>query len=156
LQEALQGREAIRYLPAISGTIRGQLLSMLDLPAAPGWAHGDIQPASLLMDADHRLRTVVDFGLLHFGSSQEDLVDALISLCMTANQQFHLGRGRILLDAYDSLVPVRAMAWTPVVAVWLAQQIIHATQMQRALPHGFGRYLAAPESLATAIASCIC
>jgi len=141
-----------RRIPAGDGPLE-QLRGLLTLPTAQGWVHGDIQPAALLHDADHQLRAITDWGLLHWGCPLEDLVDAFITLATDARGAFAQRRGAALLEAYDSLVPIKRMPWTPVVASWCAQRL--ADQDRRALPEGFMEaVLPAPERLATAMASC--
>ena len=130
------------------------LLSLLRLPAPRGWVHGDIQLPALLHDGDHQLRTLVDWGLIHYGCPFEDLADAFIVLARDDAGKFDINRGRILLEAYDSLVPIRGMAWTPVAARWCAQRLLDDRARRRPAPAGFAALLAAPESLATAMASC--
>jgi len=137
--------ERIGHTPRIE-----HLLDMLKVPPPPGWAHGDIQPEALLIDGDHQLRSIVDFAALHFGSPLEDLVDAFLSVAGAQP-----ARGKALLESYDSLVPIRKTPWTPVVAAWCAQRLIDTTERRRPLPRGFGQLLAAPENLATAMASCL-
>jgi Ser/Thr protein kinase RdoA (MazF antagonist) len=131
-----------------------QLRGLLTLPVPQGWVHGDLQPAALLHDNDHQLRAIVDWGLLHWGCPLEDLVDAFLALAVNAKGGLDRSRGGALLEAYDSLVPIQRMAWTPVVAHWCARRLID--QRRRGLPEGFmDDVLPAPERLATAMASCL-
>jgi len=142
-----------RRIPAGDGPLE-QLRGLVALPTMQGWVHGDMQPAALLHDADHQLRAVTDWGLLHWGCPLEDLVDAFIALATDARGAFEQRRGTALLEAYDSLVPIKRMPWTPVVASWCAQRLVD--QEKRALPERFMEaVLPAPERLATAMASCI-
>jgi hypothetical protein len=139
-------------LPASDGPLK-QLHGLLSLPTRQGWVHGDIQPAALLHDADHQLRAITDWGLLHWGCPLEDVVDAFISLATDANGAFDRRRGIALLEAYDTLVSIDRTPWTPVVASWCAQRLID--QDRRPLSEGFMEsVLPAPERLATAMASC--
>ncbi|MCL2648377.1 MAG: phosphotransferase [Phycisphaerales bacterium] len=134
------------------------LLDMLHILPSPGWAHGDIQPAAILFDSDHQLCSLVDFALLHFGSPLEDLVDAFLTITLDAAgavQSPSLSRSKALLESYDSLSPIRQTPWTSVVAAWCAQRLMDAAQHRRSLPRHFAELLAAPENLATALASCL-
>ena len=141
-----------RRIPAGDGPLE-QLRGLLSLPIAQGWAHGDIQSAALLHDADHQLRAITDWGLLHWGCPLEDLVDAFIALATDPRGAFDQRRGTALLESYDSLVPIKRTPWTPVVASWCAQRLVD--QEKRALPERFMEaVLPAPERLATAMASC--
>jgi hypothetical protein len=141
-----------RRLPASDGTMQ-QLHGLLTLPTWQGWVHGDLQPAALLHDSDHQLRAVTDWGLLHWGCPLEDLVDAFIALATDAKGAFDRRRGVALLESYDTLVSIKRIPWTPVVASWCAQRLID--QEQRPLPERFMEsVLPAPERLATAMASC--
>ncbi len=128
------------------------LIVMLAMPVTRGWAHGDLSPAALLFDADHQIRTVTDWGLLHAGSPLEDLVDAFVLICTGGERSLLAQRGRALLEAYDSLVPIARVPWTPVVASWCAQRLLDAAARRRAWPDGFENLLRNPENLATALA----
>jgi hypothetical protein len=77
-----------------------------------------------------------------------------LHFCGDASGALMQSRTRALLESYDSLIPLKAMPWTPVVASWLAQRLIDAARGRRPLPKSFSRMLAAPESLATALAAC--
>ncbi len=109
--------ESARAIPAIPPALRDMLFSILEIPIPidPGWAHGDFQVAALLHDADHQLRTIVDWGLLHFGSPLEDVVDAFVSICISPDGTYRPDRSRILRESYDSLIPLQQLPWTPVV-----------------------------------------
>jgi aminoglycoside phosphotransferase (APT) family kinase protein len=129
------------------------LRGLLAMPTWQGWVHGDIHPEALLHDADHQLRAITDWGLLHWGCPLEDVVDAFIALATDARGAFDRRRGMALLEAYDSLVPIKRTPWTPVVASWCAQRLID--RERRPLPEGFMEgLLPAPERLATALAAC--
>ena len=83
-------------------------------------------------------------------------MDALLALCVTQDlkgTRMNLERGKVLLEAYDSLVPIRRVPWTPVVGSWCAQRLLDAPR--RVLPGNFGEILSHPENLATALASCL-
>ncbi len=149
-----RGRVPLAERVPRDGEALEQLRGLLRLPTMQGWAHGDIQPAALLHDADHQLRAITDWGLLHWGCPLEDLVDAFVALATDAKGMFVLRRGAVLLEAYDSLVPIKRTAWTPVVASWCAQRLVD--REKRALEEGFMEVvLPAPERLATALASCL-
>jgi hypothetical protein len=64
------------------------------------------------------------------------------------------GRATALLEAYDSLLPLKGVDWTGVVASWLGQRLIDAARGRRALPKAVSRILGAPQGLAMALASC--
>jgi Ser/Thr protein kinase RdoA (MazF antagonist) len=140
--------------PRVPAPLLELLLSLLRLPASQGWVHGDIQPPALLVDADRQLRTVMDWGLLHQGAPQEDLIDAFLSFCTTADGGLAADRGRTLLESYHTLVPIARIPWTPVVASWCARRLLDAHAGRRPLPIGFSTVLERPEDLATALASC--
>jgi len=145
--------DPVALLRAEGITLHEPLVGLLRLPTMSGWTHGDIQAEALLHDGDHQLRTVMDWGLLHWGCPMTDLVDAFLGIAMAADRG-DSSRGKALLEAYDTLVPIKRMAWTPVVAWWAARRMLsHKT---RPLPMGFHeRLILAPERLATAIASCM-
>jgi Ser/Thr protein kinase RdoA (MazF antagonist) len=147
--------DTLRYLPSLPAGAREKLDGLLAREAAQGWVHGDIQGAALLVDADHQLRTLVDFGLLHFGSPLEDVVDAVLQFCVEDGGGVASGRGKALLEAYDSLLPLQEVDWTAVVASWLGQRLIDAARGRRGLPKGFSGLLKSPETLADAIGSCM-
>jgi Ser/Thr protein kinase RdoA (MazF antagonist) len=142
-------------MPPLSEQQWRELAGLLALPVERGWAHGDLQAAALLLDHDHQVRTVVDWGLLHVGSPLEDLVDAFLSLCTDGAGRLALERGEALLEAYHSLLPIKGVAWTPVVATWCAQRILDSAAGRRAVPAGFEGVLKSPEGIATAMASCL-
>ena len=116
--------------------------------------HGDVQSPALMHDADHQLRSVMDWGLLHWGSPLEDVVDAFWGLCVKGDGTFEGARGGVLLEAYETLVSLEKVAWTPVVAAWCAQRIIDAVGGRRGVPGNFSGIVGSPEAVATAIASC--
>jgi len=122
----------------------------------PGWVHGDLQPAAILMDEDHQIRTIVDWGLLHPGDPLEDVIDAFIHWCLGSDGVVHAEKGRALLEAYRSLRPAAAQAqrWESAVTSWCAQRIIDAAHERRPLPRGFTTYLRTPASLASALELC--
>ncbi len=128
-------------------------LLQIPVPVARGWLHGEIEATSLLHDSDHQLRTVTDWGLLHFGQPLEDLVDAFVSLCSEKEAGYSMQRGRVLLEGYGSLIPLKGVPWTPIVAGWCAQRLIDASNGQRNLPRDFVSILSAPEKVATAMAA---
>jgi Ser/Thr protein kinase RdoA (MazF antagonist) len=128
------------------------LLPLLTLPAAQGWAHGDIQSPALLLDHDHQIRTVMDWGLLHAGSPLEDVVDAFLSFCTDDDGRVAPDRGRMLLESYHSLSPIERVPWTPVVASWCAQRLLDNHHRRRPLPVGFQTVLRGPEHLVAALA----
>jgi Ser/Thr protein kinase RdoA (MazF antagonist) len=140
--------------PAMDPAQLEPLLSALQMQAAPGWVHGDIQKTALLLDGDHQIRTMVDWALLHRGSPLEDMVDALLSFGIDSKGMLVLARGKALVEAYHSLVPIEKTPWTPVVASWCAQRIIDARTGRRPTPQGFSRIATQPEELAMAMASC--
>lgn len=141
-------------LPAFPAAQIDRLRGLLSLPAKLGWAHGDLQLAAMLMDSDHQLRTLTDWALLHWGHPLEDVVDVFLELCLRANHVIP-GRGRMLLEAYDSLQPIRKVIWTAVLGRWLAQRLVDASLGRRALPERFAQVLATPEDMASAMASCL-
>jgi Ser/Thr protein kinase RdoA (MazF antagonist) len=154
VEEALEEGERA---PAIEGEARATLLTALRMPLAggAGWVHGDVQAEALLHDADRQLRTVVDWGLLHVGSPLEDVVDALWMLCGDGEGMLDRDKAGALLEAYDSLSPVKQVAWTPVVAAWCGRRVLDAAAGRRAAPGGLARVAGAPERVGVAIASCI-
>jgi aminoglycoside phosphotransferase (APT) family kinase protein len=148
--------ESARAIPSPPAEIRAKLMSILEIPlpqGGGGWVHGQVQAEALLHDADHQLRTVVDWGLLHGGSPLEDLVDAFLSLCVGADGVSLPQRYRVLREAYESLLPLKEVAWTPVVGAWCAQRLLDAAAGRRALPKGFAGVLGDPERLACALAA---
>jgi Ser/Thr protein kinase RdoA (MazF antagonist) len=147
--------ESVRAIPSVPAPILAKLMSILEipLPQEGGWVHGHVQAEALLHDADHQLRTVVDWGLLHMGSPLEDVVDAFLSLCVGADGTSLPQRYQVLREAYESLLPLKGVAWTPVVGAWCAQRLLDAAGGRRALPKGFAGVLGDPERLACALAA---
>jgi Ser/Thr protein kinase RdoA (MazF antagonist) len=147
--------ESARAIPSLPPQIREMLTSIvgIPLPYEGGWVHGQMQADALLHDADHQLRTVTDWGLLHVGSPLEDLVDAFLSLCVGTDGTSLPRRYLALREAYESLIPLKDVAWTPVVGAWCAQRLLDAAGGRRALPKGFSGVLGDPERLACALAA---
>jgi aminoglycoside phosphotransferase (APT) family kinase protein len=147
--------ESARALPSLPAHLMAMLQSILDMPPAQdgGWVHGHLQAEALLHDADHQLRTVTDWGLLHAGSPLEDLVDAFLSLCIGRDGTSLPQRYGVLREAYESLISLKEVAWTPVVGAWCAQRILDAASGRRVLPKGFAGVLGDPERLACAMAA---
>jgi Ser/Thr protein kinase RdoA (MazF antagonist) len=141
--------------PPLAEALFRQLQGLLGLVTTRGWVHGDIQLAALLHDSDHQLRAVVDWGLLHYGSPLEDVVDAFISLAYDPQGHLDRSRGRSLLESYGSLVSVKHVAWTPVIAAWCAQRLLDQHAQRRPVPGDFASIVASPERLAMAMASCM-
>jgi len=140
--------------PPISAALFGQLHGMLQLVTVAGWCHGDFQLAALLHDGDHQLRAITDWGLLHYDTPLEDVVDAFAALSTDARGNLDRARGRALLESYDSLLSIQRLAWTPVVAAWCAQRLLDQHEGRRQLGEDFANVVANPERLATAMASC--
>ncbi|HVX84189.1 MAG TPA: phosphotransferase [Phycisphaerae bacterium] len=134
---------------------RNALLSALDLPPASlAWAHGHLQPAALLHDSDHQLRTLVDWALLHPADPREDLIDAILSLCTAPSAAGFLPhRAAILLESYNTLSPLKSLPWTPAVAAWSARRLLDALSHRRPLPPLLPTIAPTPERLATTLAS---
>ena len=141
-------------LPELSEGEVKRLRELLRLPTEQAWVHGDMQLAALLVDGDHQIRTVTDWALLHWGSPGEDLLDIFLALCVLPGGRVDEVRGQALLESYDSLRPIRRMAWTPVIASWLAQRFLDAATGRRAMPAGFTRILASTEDMASVMAAC--
>jgi Ser/Thr protein kinase RdoA (MazF antagonist) len=153
--EVLEDADGER-VPDLDTGAREALLSALSLPAPGGlaWAHGDVEAEALLHDADRQLRTVVDWGLLHAGSPLEDVVDALWMLCGDGAGGLERDKAAALLEAYDSLSPVRKAAWTGPVAMWAGRRFLDAAAGLRPAPAGLARVAGAPEKIGVLIASC--
>lgn len=128
------------------------LLKFLDIPVPMGWAHGDIQAGALLHDADHQLRTVTDWALLHEGCPLEDLVDAFVFLALDERGQLIRDRARALLEGYATLRAIGGTQWPAVVARWCGQRAIHADRGQRPNPARWAEFKARPLDLAVQIA----
>ena len=116
-----------------------ETLSRLDVRT--GWAHGGIDASSLLHDSDHQLRTVVDWAGLHFGSPLEDVVGAFAFLADAEG-----GRGRVLLEAYATLLPIRGVDWLGAIGRWGCHLLERARR--NPVPAVFAEVLAHPEALA--------
>ena len=119
-----------------------------------GWVHGDIQPAAILLDHEHHIRTIVDWALLHTGESLEDVVDAFVHWCVATDGTVTDDRGRALLEAYRSLRPIKPGAWADAVTLWLARRWVDFVASRRILPRGYLTYLADPEALSEALQFC--
>jgi aminoglycoside phosphotransferase (APT) family kinase protein len=156
-----RGPEGERPTPASGGKF-AEIHAMLRAAAPQGWAHGDITPAALLHDGDHQLRTVTDWGHLHWGCPLEDLVGAFLFLSTNREGMLERARGHALMEAYDSLVPLKGTAWTPVVASWCGQRMIAAARPHEtgepggeAMEAPLAEVLRQPERIAVAMAACL-
>jgi Ser/Thr protein kinase RdoA (MazF antagonist) len=130
-----------------------QLLALARTINIHGWTHGDITPAALLHDGDRQLRTVTDWALLHWGCPLEDVVDAFLFLS-THKGKLDRSRGSAFLIAYDSLVPLRSIAWTPIIANWCMQRMLSNPRRPLA-GESFSDVLREPERLAVTMAGCL-
>ena len=113
--QALFAGDPQRPLPGeVSSAALERLRSLVNLRPGQGWVHGDIQSLALLHDGDQQLRTATDWGLLHYGCPLEDLVDAFLFLATTPGKAgiVDASRAGVLMEAYDSLVPIRNKANT--------------------------------------------
>lgn len=148
-----------KKLPALDvGHIQDLRAALRTAPPA-GWAHGDFQPAAVMMDDDRQIRAVTDMALLHFGDPLEDLLDAFIHWCVGPDGIVAEQRGRSLVESYRSLRPAAESLhternWSQIVQRWCGQRIIDAAAGRRILPRGFATYLANPAGLAGAIELC--
>lgn len=132
--------------------------ALAELPPA-GWAHGDFQPAAVMMDEDRQIRAITDLALLHFGDPLEDLLDAFVHWCVGSDGIVAEQRGRSLVESYRSLRPTAETLaterpWAQVVQRWCGQRIVDAAAGRRTLPRGFATYLADPSGLASAVELC--
>jgi hypothetical protein len=141
--------------PPISEALLRQLQGLVGLVSVRGWAHGDMQLAALLHDSDHQLRAIVDWGLLHYGTPLEDVVDAFLTLAYDPQGNLDRSRGRSLMESYGSLISVKRIAWTPVIAAWCVQRLLDQQAQRRSAPGDFASIIANPERLAMAMASCM-
>ncbi len=149
-------KETLDALPRNAGQdpVVGRLVELLQRPAPVGWAHGGIQAAALLHDGDHQLRAIADWGLLHTGCALEDLVDAFIFLATDVKGATAGKRGRALVEAYATLVPLKDADWLAAAAWWCARRSMEAKAGRRHAPARFAEILANPAALAAAIADC--
>lgn len=148
--ESLPGK-----LPKLDSRHVEQLTRRLrEEPAPVAWVHGDMQPAAVLLDHDHQIRSVVDWGLMHPGEPMEDVVDAFVHWCVAADGQVDAARGRILLESYRSLRQGQMAAWGRTVDLWCARRIIDAQAGRRVLPRGFATFLGDPTVLVKPLTFC--
>lgn len=101
-------------LVAVDGWMRGAITAIADLfdakamtaawevalavppwPGPPGWVHGDLHPANLIV-RDGRLAAVIDFGLASLGDPACDLAPAWTFLPAPSREAFRVAAG---LDA---------------------------------------------------------
>ncbi len=148
-----------RKLPVLDLTHLEKLQGAVAEQSPAGWAHGDFQPAAVMMDDDRQIRAITDMALLHFGDPLEDLLDAFVHWCVGTDGIVAEARGRSLLESYRSLRPasenlVTERPWAHVIQRWCAQRLVDAAAGRRILPRGFATYLADPAGLASALELC--
>lgn len=125
-----------------------------DLPPPNGYVHGDMQPAAVLLDEEHQIRSFVDWGLLHEGNPHEDIIDAFVHWCISADGVVDTERGRVFIEAYRSMSPYSGQPWPDAITSWLARRLIDAAYGRRSLPRGFVAYLSNPATLSTPLEYC--
>ena len=142
---------ALSSLPAPLNSLKERLE---DLPPPVGHVHGDIQPAAVLLDNEHQIRTFVDWGLLHAGNPLEDLIDVFVHWCIASDGVVNIDQGRTFIEAYRSLSSLPAQPWPDAIASWSAHRLIDAAQGRRPLPRGFVAFLSNPATLSTPLEYC--
>lgn len=110
-----------------------ELEDSLEAAPATAWAHGDVQPAAVLLDDDHQLRTVVDFAQLTPADPLEDLVDVALHWCM-AGDSLNAHRARTVFEAYGSLRAIDPDRWGGAMDRYLARRLVAAAAGARPLP----------------------
>lgn|GEM_PF-1229615 len=122
-----------KWALADAPTLLAELEDSLEATPAPAWAHGDLQPAAVLVDDDHQLRTVVDFALLTPADPLEDLVDVALHWCM-AGDSLNGDRARSVFEAYRSLRSIDPERWGGAMDRYLARRLVAAAFATRPLP----------------------
>lgn len=78
-------------------------------PGPPVWTHGDLHPMNVLLDADHGLAGVIDFGDVCAGDPAGDLAVAWLMFDAPARDRFRAGYPA--MDRDDPGLWGRAWAW---------------------------------------------
>ncbi len=118
------------------------------------WRHGSLTPEAVLMDADHQIVSVLDWGYCQVGFPHEDVVDVFLNWCVDVDGQIRSPEAQSFLQAYFSLHSTTAPPWHETVLIWTAHRLIAALSGSAQLPRGFATILENPHFLSAAITIC--
>jgi Ser/Thr protein kinase RdoA (MazF antagonist) len=118
------------------------------------WWHGALTPEAVLMDADHQIVSVLDWGYCQVGFPHEDVVDVFLNWCVDSDGQIRSPEAQSFLQAYFSLHSTNAPPWHETVLIWTAHRLIAALSGCARLPRGFATILENPHFLSAAITIC--
>ncbi|HML51000.1 MAG TPA: phosphotransferase [Propionicimonas sp.] len=112
-------------------------------PRPPVWTHGDLHPMNVLLDADHGLAGVIDFGDVCAGDPAGDLAVAWLMFDATARDQFRACCAAT--DRYDPGVWGRAWAWALALASMFSLASDDMPPLAAIARHGLAQTLSDPE-----------
>ncbi len=116
--------------------------------------HGALTPDAILLDADHQIMSILDWGYCQVGLAYEDVVDVFLNWCVDSDGQIRSPEAQIFLQAYFSLQNTNGPSWHSAVVLWTGHRLIAALSGRAGLPRGFATILENPHFLSAAITIC--
>jgi len=130
-----------------------QQLADISVECTHCW-HGALTPEAVLLDADHQIMSIVDWGYCQVGFPHEDVVDVFLNWCVDRDGQIRSPEAQCFLQAYFSLHSTNGPPWHQTVVVWTGHRLIAALSGCAGLPRGFATILENPHFLSAAITIC--
>ncbi len=144
VQQALQAVPIEKFM---------EQLSYLSVDCTQLW-HGSLTPDAVLLDADHQIVSIVDWGCCQVGFPHEDVVDVFLNWCVDAEGLIRSPEAQSFLQSYFSLHSIAGPGWHETVLVWTAHRLIASLSGCAPLPRGFLTILENPHFLSAAITIC--
>ena len=153
LRVAAAGHEmrAARIAAAV-GNETFEKLAAIKPPGEPVPGHGAFDPAAIMLDGDRLITAITDWGSVGMGTSESDIVDALVMWCVQADGTGIYPRAKAFCEAYFSLADGKAFDWGDAVRQWCVHRGAEAVAGRRPLPRGFADIARDPQALAGMLA----
>ncbi|NNM84168.1 MAG: phosphotransferase [Phycisphaerales bacterium] len=139
-------------IAAALGTETFEQLAALKPPGEPVLGHGSLDPAAIMLDGDRLITAITDWGAVGLGTTESDIVDALVLWCVQADGTGIYPRAKAFCEAYFSLANSKAFDWGQAVRQWCVHRGAEAVAGRRPLPRGFADIAREPQSLADMLA----
>ncbi len=118
------------------------------------YRHGALTPDAVLMDTEHQIVSVLDWGCCQVGLANEDVVDVFLNWCVDNDGQIRSPEAQAFLQAYFSMHDTGDPGWHETVLIWTGHRLIAALSGCAQLPRGFATILENPHFLSAAITIC--
>ena len=154
LNHPLAGGQSVKK--ALNATLIEKIIHQLEelsVDCTHCW-HGALTPEAVLLDADHQIMSIVDWGNCQVGYPHEDVVDVFLNWCVDTDGQIRSPEAQCFLQAYFSLHSTNGPPWQQIVVLWTGHRLIAALSGCAGLPRGFATILENPHFLSAAITIC--